>query len=110
MAFDLNQESPMSATIQHAAPKPKNSAVTPNRHRPNIQPDAPKNADTLADRIRARAFQSYEARTANGGAVDPVSDWLQAERELSPTSLEPKSLEDAAKARARCELLLAGRD
>lgn len=33
------------------------------------------------ERIRARAYEIYEAR--NGAPGDPTSDWLQAERELN---------------------------
>ena len=35
------------------------------------------------DRIRARAYEIFAARNANGGQGDATSDWLQAERELT---------------------------
>jgi hypothetical protein len=34
------------------------------------------------EKIRERAYQIFESRSRNGLASDPVSDWLQAEREI----------------------------
>jgi len=36
-----------------------------------------------ADDIRLRAQQIYKARVSKGGHGDELSDWLQAEKELS---------------------------
>ncbi len=37
---------------------------------------------TVEERIRARAYQIFEARAAGGSPGDPTSDWLQAETEV----------------------------
>jgi hypothetical protein len=37
---------------------------------------------TIEERIRARAYQIFEARAAGGSPGDPTSDWLQAETEV----------------------------
>jgi hypothetical protein len=37
---------------------------------------------TVEERIRARAYQIFEARAAGGPPGDPTSDWLQAETEV----------------------------
>jgi len=44
------------------------------------EPPAP---EITPERIRARAYEIYEAR--GGAAGDAISDWLQAERELRLT-------------------------
>ncbi|MFG0326643.1 MAG: DUF2934 domain-containing protein [Phycisphaerales bacterium JB037] len=44
-------------------------------------------ADRLTpEEVRRRAFEIYERR--NGGDGDPLSDWLQAERELIDSGRE----------------------
>lgn len=42
------------------------------------------------DRIRVRAYEIYRSR--NGAAGDAVSDWLQAEREVTSSSPESDEL------------------
>lgn len=37
---------------------------------------------SVEERIRARAYQIFEARATGGPPGDPTSDWLQAESEL----------------------------
>jgi len=37
---------------------------------------------TVEERIRARAYQIFEARITGGAPGDPAADWLQAESEL----------------------------
>jgi hypothetical protein len=63
---------------------------------------------STTDCIRARAYEIFRARRANGSAGDALSDWLQAERELGGTASEP-SVADAVEIRAsvRGEHLLA---
>ena len=39
--------------------------------------------EVTCDCIRARAYEIFAARNANGGQGDATSDWLQAERELT---------------------------
>lgn len=58
-----------------------------------VPPGAPS-AEALHDRIRARAYELYEVRTANGGAVDPESDWLQAELEIRVATPGPNGAGD----------------
>lgn len=41
------------------------------------------------DQIRARAFEIYRRRMERGLPGDAVSDWLQAERELTSPSTGP---------------------
>ncbi len=76
---------------------------------------------SLSEQIRARAFQIYQARKIGGIRGDAVSDWLQAELELSgktgrPTAspvvksgLSPRAIADQqleAREAARGEVLL----
>ncbi len=58
-----------------------------------VPPGAPS-AEALHDRIRARAYELYEVRTANGGAMDPASDWLQAEQEIRGATPGPNGAGD----------------
>ena len=37
---------------------------------------------TVEERIRARAYEIFEARVTGGPHGDPTADWLQAESEL----------------------------
>lgn len=63
--------------------------------------------DVTPERIQARAYEIYLARTAGGTPGDATSDWLQAERELSGAAPQPSEAEIEIKARARGEALLA---
>ncbi len=64
-----------------------------------------------AEKIKARAFEIYQARARLGKPGDPTSDWLAAERELqSPNRADRPTDEVEAKARVRGERLLSGGD
>jgi hypothetical protein len=41
------------------------------------------NAKCTAEQIRARAYQIYQKRNGNGVSGDQLTDWLQAEHELT---------------------------
>lgn len=67
------------------------------QHEPATQrTDAP----VPPERIQARAYEIYEARTREGSPGDAMSDWLQAERELNggaPGPAETHELEVEAR-------------
>jgi len=70
----------------------------------------------MSERIRARAYEIYQARSGNGGPGDQGSDWLQAERELnggSPVpqgSLDIQALDIQMRSQARAATRVAGRE
>jgi len=79
-----------------------------------LRGETPLSPLTLEERIRARAYEIYQAR--RGGPGDAISDWLQAERELRasgqiPASeVEPRRITPASviEVRPRGDVLLAG--
>lgn len=56
-----------------------------DRPPPRAERHTPDQAD-LTDRIRARAYEIFESRQVIGRQGDALSDWLQAESELSKPS------------------------
>lgn len=58
---------------------------------PVTAPQGSPNAEVTSDRIRAHAYEIFQIRNGNGrgGAGDPTSDWLQAERELNGSVPDP---------------------
>lgn len=95
-------------TFSPSSVSTKRLVFTPSQRNPPIADRvSPPSTELSADRIRARAYEIYEARTANGGTVDPVADWVQAERELKATASVPQASEVEVKAQARGERLLA---
>lgn len=54
------------------------AAATPKKRKP--APDKPE-IMTPPEHIRVRAY--YLSLERNGSAVDPIADWLRAERELT---------------------------
>ncbi len=86
----------------------KNPSTAAPKDRPPTTPSAGIRGEVTADRIRARAYEIYQARNGNGGPGDAVSDWAQAERELNGSAPEPSVARDIEiKAQARGERLLA---
>jgi hypothetical protein len=81
------------------------ATLTQQKHTKPEQPNAsagasagPQAQDTLArDHVQARAYEIFQNRHRKGGSGDQMSDWLQAERELSAshalvsTGIESKS-------------------
>jgi len=68
-------------------------------------------AVSAPERIRARAYEIYLAHVGNGLGGDELSDWLQAERELSgaaPATL-PRAMVET-RAMSRGEAVLVGDD
>ena len=57
------------------------AAKTGSRRRPD-EPTT-EDASTKQERIRVLAYQIYETRCSSGMLGDPVSDWLEAERQLA---------------------------
>ena len=77
---------------------------------PVTAPEGKPNAEVTSDRIRAHAYEIFQVRNGNdkGGAGDPTSDWLQAERELNGSVRDPTaSTAVEVKVPARGEKLLA---
>jgi hypothetical protein len=90
---------------------PNDNAAKPFRaaSRTESGADMPRVADGIAgerlhERIRHRAFELFLARC--GGPGDPLSDWLEAERQVR--SAEFRRGRDDVKAAERGEALLAG--
>jgi hypothetical protein len=50
---------------------------------------------SVAERIRERAYEIYRTRSASGGTGDAISDWVQAERELSGLAEQPSAVPGA---------------
>ena len=46
---------------------------------------------TVEERIRARAYEIFEARATGGAPGDPAADWLQAETEVRRPSKTRRS-------------------
>lgn len=94
---------PMSATAKQSI-----SLATPKDPLPPTV-SGRTSSEVTSERIRARAFEIYQARNGNGGTGDAVSDWAQAERELNGSGLERSVASDIeSKSQARGERLLAG--
>ena len=61
------------------ATKKTTTATTATTTRKKITPSKSLNSE----KIRMRAEEIYKARVNNGGHGDELSDWLQAEKEVS---------------------------
>lgn len=59
-----------------------------------------------ADRVGARAYEIYQARNGSGTPGDHVSDWLQAERELSELQSVPAASAVELRSQQRGQRLL----
>lgn len=70
-------------TRPHSGPAP--------RPRSDAQPTR-----SLTEKIRARAYEIYVERTRAGTPGDPVSDWLQAERETASGARASSESREAA--------------
>lgn len=99
----------MSAVPPQFANTKKAASSAAQNERPSAKaPAFPARTAVAPDRIRARAFQIYEARSRNGLPGDPMSDWAEAERELNSAAAQSTvSGEVEAKEQARGEKLLA---
>lgn len=94
---------PVPATTKKIAP------TLATKERPSASTVA-ANGEVTSDRIRARAFEIYQARNGNGGQGDAASDWSQAERELNGAAPDPSvSTDIEAKAQTRGERLVGQR-
>lgn len=60
------------------------------------------------DLVRRRAYEIYLARVRAGGRGDALSDWLQAEREVSASPPTVPPPDGRGRSRSRGETLLAG--
>ena len=58
-------------------------AGTRTRSRRGAADRQSEDASGRQERIRVLAYQIYETRRSSGMLGDPVSDWLEAERQLS---------------------------
>jgi hypothetical protein len=78
--------------------------VTPRTDPPPAAPPATRDDD----QVRRRAYEIYLARTRAGIPGDALSDWLQAERQVSapPRTVPPP--DGRGRSRSRGETLLAG--
>ena len=98
-------------TLTARIPVPVKTAPLPvqrERQAP-AAPGPPPPAPTKADRIRARAFEIFQARQRLGAPGDANLDWAQAECEVNGSSPGPTVSGDVeAKCRARGESFLAG--
>ena len=96
------------STMTNAVPAKsvsKKAAVSLNQ---STLPREPASGGPTAERIRERAYQIYIERRAKGENGDSLSDWLEAERELtSSTSDRSAASEIETKALSRGEKLLA---
>ncbi|MFO0832211.1 MAG: DUF2934 domain-containing protein [Phycisphaerales bacterium] len=73
-----------------------------------VSGSSPPASDPSRDRIQARAFEIYQRRSSNSLQGDPVSDWLQAEREVRAQQVIPPGLDEVESlAQTRGERLLS---
>lgn len=61
--------------------KPRDLSPMPAPENFDLAKRMPMNGDDI-DRIRRRAYELYETRTRSNSPGDPVSDRLQAEKQL----------------------------
>lgn len=84
------------STITSSNSTTRKASAAPTHHErqrsmPTMPAAAPQ-AESLGDRVRARAYDIYKARVARGLPGDAASDWTQAEREVkSVTPVPPAS-------------------
>jgi hypothetical protein len=98
------QEQPMN-TLQHELQSPEAPRLQ-EEPQPHQRPTQPPQKATNPQVIRARAFEIFRARQANGAPGDHLTDWAQAERELNARKTELIE----SKSRVRGETLLRGND
>ena len=101
----------MHAAIGKGRTEPRRGTRTPRR-RAAVGLTGP-------ERIRIRAYEIFRDRMVNGAPGDDLSDWLQAERELTAAAgaaardasapvVWPRAADPEADARIRGEILLHG--
>lgn len=103
-----SHNSHVSPTIAQPATTPSSPATGMSPPAPRSRLDLPASPTVTPDRIRPRAYELYQSRTASGTYGTPTDDWLTAERELisrSPDSTITQDIE--LKTRSHAGLLHA---